>query len=102
MIMRNQQQVVSFPRGQQNQNKWNSKKLFFLGGIMLICFLLSVLGIYYLQYYYLAQELEEYNQQVDKLEVANRELEEEISRLQEDDYIEFLARRHLGLKRPGD
>ena len=96
--MQKRQEVLSFPR--EKQNKWNTRKLFMLGGLMLICFLLLVLLFYYLQYNYLSQELEAYNQRLEQVVEENKELQEEISRLQDDDYIEFLARRHLGLKKP--
>lgn len=98
--MKRDQEVVSFPG--KKQKKWNGKRLKIYCGLMLIGFLLLILGSYYVQYYQLALQLDEINREEVRIEEKNRELEKEALLLQEDEYIEFLARRHLGLTRPGD
>ncbi len=95
--MQKRQEVLTLPR--EKQNKWNTRKLFMLGGLMVACFLLLISLFYYFQYNYLSQELEAYDQRLEQVVEENKELQEEISRLQDDSYIEFLARRHLGLKK---
>lgn len=85
---------------QKDRKKINGKKIRFIFGAMFVCFLALLSLVYYIQYYQLSKELGTANEEFKRIEAANRELEEEVSRLQEDEYIEFLARRHLGLARP--
>ncbi len=96
--MQRNNELVSFPR--QKEKKWTAKRLLFTGAIMLMCFLFIILGVYYLEYLQLSNELEKYNQRISKLEDENEALQEEIDRLQEEEYIEFIARRYLGLTKP--
>lgn len=84
----------------EDRKKLNGRKLRFICGTMLVCFLALLSFVYYVQYYQLSKELKVANEEVNRIKVANSELEKEINRLQEDEYIEFLARRHLGLSRP--
>lgn len=98
--MNREPSVVSFPK--KKQKKWNKKRLHIYCGVMLICFLILILGSYYVQYNQLVSQLEDVNREAMEIENKNSELKEEIELLQEDEYIEFLARRHLGLTRPDD
>ncbi len=78
----------------------SKKRIQYIFGTMFVCFLALLSLVYYIQYYQLSKELKVANEEAKRIEVANSELEKEVSRLQEDEYIEFLARRHLGLARP--
>ncbi len=83
----------------EDRNKFNTGRLRLISAMMFMCFLAFLSIIYYSQYYQLSKELNVVNEEAGKIESINKELEKEVTRLQEDEYIEFLARRHLGLSR---
>ncbi len=92
---RKKQVVESFPRSKQK--RWNIKRVYLYGGIMFICFMMLIVGVYSFQYFQKSAELEKYQKELARIEEENKELEKEIERLYDEEYIEFLARRHFGL-----
>ncbi|NLZ28987.1 MAG: hypothetical protein GX887_08480 [Firmicutes bacterium] len=98
--MRRKRSVVTFPG--KKQKVWNRRRSFAFAALLCILFLLSVAVAYYWHCHSLALERDHYNGEVQKMEDENDELKEEIVRLQDQEYIEFLARRYLDLARPGE
>ncbi len=92
--------VVPFPL--EKQKKGYKKRLILQAGLGGLFLLLLMLGLYFWQYLAINREVAHYHQEAKRLQAGNKSLREEIVRLQDDEYIEFLARRHLGLSRPGD
>lgn len=64
--------------------------------------LLTVLGFQTVQRVKLKQQLQQYQGRIEEYEKRNLATKNEIERLQEPDYIELLARKYLGLVKPGE
>ncbi|MEW5784323.1 MAG: septum formation initiator family protein [Bacillota bacterium] len=77
-------------------------KLIAASGTLVISFLLVVVAVQWLQQYRLKAELTEQLALIEELESRNEDAGEEIERLHDLDYIELLARKHLGLVKPGE
>lgn len=92
--------VTPFPR--RKQNSYGVFKLVTMAGTIFICFLFAVIVIQLFQHSRLQKELESAESRVGVFETRNEEIAEEIDRLQEPGYIEVLARKLLGLVRPGE
>ncbi|MDW7738591.1 MAG: septum formation initiator family protein [Bacillota bacterium] len=71
-------------------------------GILIIIGMLVVLGTQYVKYYRVKKDLAEFETRIREYEVRMNELSTEVERLQEIDYIEILARKRLGLVKPGE
>lgn len=92
--------MTPFPR--RKQRSYGLSRLMTMAGAIVFCFLLSLALIQMFQRNRLKKELELAELQLDKLESRNEEIGEEIARLHEPGYIEVLARKLLGLIRPGE
>jgi cell division protein FtsB len=92
--------VAPFPR--RRQKSYGYARLLTLSGALLFCFLLAVAAVQVFQHRRLQRELAAAEQRVSEYESRNREMAEEIARLHEPDYIELLARKLLGLVKPGE
>lgn len=73
-----------------------------MAGTIILCFLLAVALVQMFQHNRLRKELELAELQLKEIESRNEEMGEEIARLHEPGYIEVLARKLLGLIRPGE
>lgn len=92
--------VAPFPR--RRQRSYGFSRLLTLCGAILFCFLLIVAAVQIFQYRRLQKELIAAERRVAEYESRNEELAEEIARLHEPGYIELLARKWLGLVKPGE
>ncbi len=92
--------MVAFPG--KKQKIWNGRRFLLFAGLLCISFLFFITIAYYWHYHCLALERDRYNAEVQMIKNENNELKEEIVRLQEQEYIEFLARRYLNLARPDE
>lgn len=77
-------------------------KLVAAAGLILIIFLLLVIVVQGIQYFEAREEITERSLNIDTQESRNQQLREEIRRLHENEYIELLARKYLGLVKPGE
>lgn len=88
-------------RKQQEDNRQDSKMLWFLGALVVVFFLLWILfapGRGFLHFLKLRKEIAELTEENSRLEARNVELSEDIKRLRSDDkYLEEVARKKHGL-----
>ena len=94
------ERVTTFPR--RKQRSYGFPRLITTAGAILFSFLLIVVFVQMFQHRRLRKELASAERMVDEYESRKREAGEEIERLQEPGYIETLARKLLGLVRPGE
>ena len=73
-----------------------------MAGAILLCFFTLVIAVQAFQYNRLLKKLESAEFKLDEYESRNEKISEEIARLHEPGYIEILARKLLGLVRPGE
>jgi len=73
-----------------------------VAGAILFCFLLTVVIVQAFQHNRLRKELAAAELRVAEYESRNEKIAGEIARLHEPGYIEMLARKLLGLVRPGE
>lgn len=92
--------VAPFPR--RKQKSFGVSKLITVAGMFIFCFLLTVVIVQMFQHNRLRKELAAVELQVMEQESRNKAIAEEITRLNETGYIEMLARKLLGLVRPGE
>jgi cell division protein FtsB len=92
--------ITPFPR--RKQRSYGISRLITMAGAILLCFLIAVVVVQMFQYNRLRKELESAELRVDEYESRNEKVTEEIARLHEPGYIEMLARKLLGLVRPGE
>ncbi len=92
--------VAPFPR--RKQRSYGLARLMTMAGAIVFCFLAAVAIIQMFQHNRLKKELELAELRLEEFESRNEEIGEEIARLYEPGYIEVLARKLLGLIRPGD
>lgn len=78
------------------------RKLVNFTGLFLCFILLSVAAVQFFQKNELERNLQEIEQKNIEYRTRNQEMSGEIMRLHEPDYIEMLARKYLGLVKPGD
>lgn len=78
------------------------RKLIVACGSVVICFLLLIIAVQWLQQRSLKGKLLEKEALIEELEKRNLAAGEEVERLQELSYIEVLARKYLGLVKPGE
>lgn len=88
-------------RKQQEDNRQDSKTLWFLGALVVVFFLLWILfapGRGFLHFLQLRKEITALTEENSRLEARNVELSEDIKRLRSDDkYLEEVARKKHGL-----
>ena len=88
-------------RKQQEDNRQDSKTLWFLGALIVVFFLLWILfapGRGFLHFLQLRKEIAALTEENSRLEARNVELSEDIKRLRSDDkYLEEVARKKHGL-----
>lgn len=87
---------------QRKQATFSMYKLVVTGGFILIGMLLAVIGFQSIQRYQLRQQLLQHQGRIEEYEARNLSAGNEIERLQELSYIELLARKYLGLVKPGE
>lgn len=94
--------IASFPR--RKQGSYGLLKLMAMAGLLILGFLLTLIVVQMFQYRRLYRELAAAELRVEQRESRNEEVAEEIARLSEpgQGYIEMLARKLLGLVRPGE
>lgn len=92
--------VASFPR--RKQGSFGIPRLITVAGLFILVFLFTVVIVQMLQHNRLQKELAAAELRVAEQESHNEAIAEEIDRLNENGYIEMLARKLLGLVRPGE
>ncbi len=93
--------VSSFPRPHQN-DRFSLYRLVSMAGLILILGLLSIIGFQYFEHHRLQQELAAYEQEIEYFNTRKETLSVEIERLEDIEYLEVLARKRLGLVKPGE
>ncbi|NMA92627.1 MAG: septum formation initiator family protein [Firmicutes bacterium] len=71
-------------------------------GLILVAFLTLIIIIQAGQYTRLKREASAHRVRLEQQEARNERVKEEIERLSDSEYIELLARKHLGLVKPGE
>lgn len=92
--------VAFLPR--RRQAGFGISKLIAGGGAVLLFFLVLVIAVQSIQHYRVSRQLAEYESRIREQEARNRAVDQEIRRLEELSYIETLARKYLGLVKPGE
>ncbi len=92
--------MTPFPR--RKQRSYGVSRMIAAAGAILLSFFLLVVVVQAYQYKRLLKELESAELNLDEYESRNEKITEEIARLHEPGYIEVLARKLLGLVRPGE
>ncbi|HOL17541.1 MAG TPA: septum formation initiator family protein [Bacillota bacterium] len=77
-------------------------KVFLASSFIMVIMLLVLLGFQTVQRVKLKQQLLQYQDRIEEYENRNLATKYEIERLQEPGYIELLARKYLGLVKPGE
>ena len=93
--------VSNFPRHSKGE-KYTLYRLVSAVGILVVIGLLFMMGIQYVQQLRVRQELANYEAKVLLQQHLQDDLQVEIERLQNPDYIEILARDRLGLVKPDE
>lgn len=93
--------VAAFPaRGREN--RYSMYRLLVIILVTIICGLLLIIGFQYWRQVQTGEVLAMLENRIAELQEQQAALEEEVSRLQDLDYIETLARQRLGLVKPGE
>jgi cell division protein FtsB len=92
--------VAVLPR--RKQGNFSMYKLAVTGGLILIGLFLAVISFQSIQRHQLQQEMLQYQARIEEHEARNLLAGNEIERLHELGYIELLARKYLGLVKPGE
>lgn len=92
--------ITAFPR--RRRRSFGLPRLLIMVGVVLIGYLLLVMGAQSLQQQRVRRELLEYEMRIEEYEARNEAISTEIRRLHDLSYIEILARRYLGLVKPGE
>ncbi len=98
---KNKEAISSFPRYPRG-NKYTLYRLVSTVVILITIGLLLMIGAQYIQQLRIKQELADYEAKVLDQERRRDDLQAEIERLQDPDYIEILARERLGLVKPDE
>lgn len=89
--------VTRLPR----RRRYTAGKLASRAGIVVALLFCMIIGVQFFQQARIRNEVLSYQKQLARVEERNRTLQEEIERLSSDqNYIELLARKHLGLVKP--
>lgn len=92
--------VAVLPR--RMRGSFSMYKLIVTGGFILIGLFLAVISFQSIQRYQLQQQLLQLQARIEEHEVRNLTAGSEIEKLHELSYIELLARKYLGLVKPGE
>ena len=71
-------------------------------GFIFVLFLAAIIMVQAEQLSRLKQDVASSRAQLDQQESRNERIKEEIERLYDTEYVELLARKHLGLVKPGE
>jgi cell division protein FtsB len=93
--------VSVFP-AKSRDNRYSIYRLVVIALSLVVCGLLLIISLQYLKQHQAGQALAELEAKIVALSERQAELEEEIVRLQDLDYLETLARERLGLVKPGE
>ncbi len=93
--------LTTFP-GRHRENRYSMYRLLIIILGFMVCGLLIIIGAQYIRQYQAGKALEELEATIIEMRERQAELEEEILRLQDLDYIEVLARERLGLVKPDE
>ncbi len=93
--------ISKFPR-QHRENNYSMYKLICIMGFFIIIGLSVLIGVQHFQQLKTMEKLKEYESKAAEHRQRQSELELEIERLHENDYIEVLARERLGLVKPDE
>ncbi|HOB87149.1 MAG TPA: septum formation initiator family protein [Bacillota bacterium] len=91
--------VTRLPR---RPRSYSAVKLLTAVGVLCLGFLLLVIVVQAFQRQQILDELKQYQEQIEASQGRNQQLEEEIERLQDRSYLKYLARKYLGLVKPGE
>ncbi|NLA11247.1 MAG: septum formation initiator family protein [Firmicutes bacterium] len=97
---RRDDKVAPFPR--RKQSSFGFFKLAAVAGLLLLSLFFTLIAVQMYQYNRLHKKLAAAELQVQEKELRNEELAEEIEKLGDPGYIGMLARKLLGLVRPGE
>lgn len=97
---RRDEKIASFPR--RKQSSFGIFKLVAVVGLLLLSLFCTLIAVQMYQYNRLYKKLTAAEQQVQEKELRNEALAEEIEKLNDPGYIGTLARKLLGLVRPGE
>ncbi len=86
----------------QRRSRFSIFKLALSSCIMFVIALFAVITVQSVHQYQLQRKLAEHQAKIEQDRKRNERLEAEIQKLQEQDYIEQLARDRLGLVKPGE
>lgn len=92
--------VAVLPR--RKRGNFSMYKLAVTGGFILIGLFLVVISFQSIQRYQLRQQLLQYQARIEEHVARNLSAGNEIERLHKLSYIELLARKYLGLVKPGE
>lgn len=91
--------IIKYPTRSRKELARKLSLLFFITCIMVALYLLLGQTISYLQ---VKRDLKNLKSAVESMEAENERLREEIILLQDKEYLEIQARKHLGMVRPGE
>lgn len=100
MMKKSSGTVTVLPR--RKRGNFGIYKLTVIAGLVFMVLLLTVIGFQFVQRANLKKQLLQYQARIEEYETANRSTVNEIEKLQEYGYIELLARKYLGLVKPGE
>ncbi len=92
--------VTPLPR--RRRRSLGMYKLVVASGVILLFLLTAVIGAQSIRQHRLRGQLDDYHARIEEYELRNETVRAEIERLDELSYIEMLARKYLGLVKPGD
>lgn len=95
---RNRSKVARIKRARSN---FSLQKLMVTAGLALAVFMAVIIIVQAGQYFRLKQAVISCQAQLEQYEARNERVKEEIERLYDTEYIELLARKYLGLVKPG-
>ncbi|HHX86905.1 MAG TPA: septum formation initiator family protein, partial [Firmicutes bacterium] len=84
------------------RSNFSSQKLVVTVGLILAAFMAVIIIVQAAQYFRLKQAVTSCQAQLEQYEARNERVKEEIERLYDTEYIELLARKYLGLVKPGE
>ncbi len=91
--------VTRLPR----RRRYTVGKLVFMAGIVTAVLFCTIIAVQFFQQARIRKDVQRFKLQLAQVEERNRSLHEEIDRLLSDPgYLEFLARKHLGLVKPDE
>jgi len=92
--------VAVLPR--RKRGRLGLYKLTIISSLVFVLLLLAVIGFQYAQKHQLQQQLIQNQARINEYEALNLSHGREIEKLKQTSYIEILARKYLGLVKPGE